>query len=284
MSHSFEVVALIHTPPPEEQSPIKPSQLVEDITPSNWESIQSTPPSDYFKTTPKRVYKRQLKTPETVIDLSDQDNEPSHKKFITPEFQIPTSSFYSKPNKSESVQVEKLPEKKQATKRKPSSVAHTTRATRKKIVNDEKTGVFDFLPNQPVSKKKRSPPKRKRTEAVVGPLITIPFRRNESKRPRKLYDQNADVIDVDLYDDQMEKVPRMNVPDSTYDLTTDTFRSVFIHDKSEQNKRVFDNMSKINEKAEKKNEIPRAEASFSYRKASLTTKALADSTVSLDVS
>ncbi|XP_055301770.1 uncharacterized protein LOC129568186 [Sitodiplosis mosellana] len=229
---------------------------------------------------------RQIEVDE-VISLSNDEMDQSPKKKpikVLADHTISTSSFYASEKKpdihnassSSSFPKPMTSQSNQAPEQKP-----TKRKAAQKAAGSIKNmadNVFDFPveSDEPKAKVKRTPrkavPPRKFTLPPVA-VASSPFKREGPKQARKLY-RETDIIDVEMVEE--EKPKKTNVWQSD-ELTGGSFRSSFNGDTQKQNKRVFDNLGRINENAA----VNRQSASFSYRAASLSRKKLqsADSTI-----
>lgn len=205
--------------------------------------------------------------------------------------EIPSGSFYGKKN-ANAKNLKRAPAKSLAPQPPPPPPCTPKRPRRASALvargNIRKTAEnapFDFDENEngevelkPKRKKaaatvaaKAQPKKPRRAKKVPDPPkwpeLNIKVG-NGKKGPRQLYPIEMDMNDADDFDPTAPKTPKLSkrAPSLTSsELTPANFKPT--SDPEIQTKRFFDNAMKINERAQKKQQIDNLNASFSYRRA-----------------
>ncbi|XP_031638064.1 uncharacterized protein LOC116350412 [Contarinia nasturtii] len=262
----------------------KPTQSQEiPIKPSKSQEISNRPSHDIFIdpnesfVTPSEIVmekmvksekirpKRKFDSPVTKVDLTD-DNEPPPKTMKSADVQIEPSTFYRSSIDDTKTQLKR-------PKRGAAKVALKKIKTvdTYKFSDDSRTPPKKAQPK----KKKRAPTKRK-AKVPIGPVIEIPPRIGNSINPRKLYNPNqydddaSNAIDLDVDKKQKIRSHWSNEP-----VIPESFHSSILEDTNRKKSRIFQNIDKINLKAQN-----RPNASFSYRQSKIAQKQQpADSTI-----
>lgn len=226
--------------------------------------------TEKYKTPPRCVrVNHYFNNPDETIQLSDEK-----ERARAPEnFNIPSSSFYSKPIKNESKPNKDVkPKTKQKSLMVPTKKSLRT-ASRKATENLKKNAddIYEFSPPKDVPKSKRG---RKAAPKSIGILIETtnkaPFRKDGPHNRRRLFDQDEN-NDVEIVEEPTKKSKFESIVND--ELTPSTFRTAMMHTDFDVKQRILDNMNKINETTKPKFN---SNVSFSYRQSSVKSKAKCD--------
>lgn len=149
-----------------------------------------------------------------VFDLIDEGVK---KKTLSVDHQIPTTSFYSKPEAKQDDDVYEVPVDDSTSKKKTKRQVLPSKAPRK-------------TSNTKVTRKTATMPRS-------------PLKKEAPKQPRKILNETVAVK------------PKRKLTLENNDLTGGSFRSTFTLDSAKPNHRVFDNLNRINENVRRKENV-----------------------------
>lgn len=169
---------------------------------------------------------------------------------------IPSATFYSK--RSNEIQVKPLP-----VERKRRVSAQKAAQSITKTLEDQLYD-FDGDNGEIPPKKRRTSTRQKKTESPVKwPMLILPKReRNAVNQPKRLFThaEDNDATDIGFHNESANKPSNVSLNETSMLLTSPSFQSEIKQNPAAQKNRIFDNMNKINEKVQKRDNV-----SFSYR-------------------